>query len=92
MYSNITATQYVDEMEPLLAANRTAYLLGQHTDERKAEALRFFDQHWRQLKSSEACGSKLLGGAGVACVADRADGGRFPWSTYYRDPITNNGF
>jgi hypothetical protein len=87
MFASSTATDYVEYLEPLLAANRDAYLAGPHTPDRQAAALAYFDQQWRWLKSSQGCGSKLLGAAGVACLADRSRTGKWPWEYYYRDPI-----
>ena len=89
-FSNITVTEFVDDLEPLLAANRDTYLAGPHTLQRQQAALQYFDQQWTWLKSSAACGSRLLGQAGQACISDRSRSGRWPWESYYRDPIVAN--
>jgi len=89
-YSNVTVSQYVDGMEPLLAANRDAYLSGPHTLQRQTAALLYFDQSWAGLKSSAGCGDRLLGNAGQSCIADRSRRGSWPWEVYYRDPIVAN--
>jgi len=86
-YSNATVTQYVDDLEPLLAANRDAYVSGPHTVQRQQAALQYFDQNWAWLKSSAACGSKLPRQAGQSCISDRSRPGLWSWETYYRDPI-----
>jgi hypothetical protein len=86
-YSNATVTQYVDDLEPLLVANRDAYVSGPHTVQRQQAALQYFDQNWAWLKSSVACGSKLLKQAGQSRISDRSRPGPWPWATYYRDPI-----
>lgn len=91
-YANDTATDFVNYLEPLLAANRDTYLSGPHTPDREQAALQFFDQHWAWLKSPQACGSTALRSAGVACIADRSRGGQWPWEAYYRDPIVNGHF
>ncbi len=91
-FSTATVGEYVDDLEPLLAANREAYLAGPHTPERQQAALLYFDQQWAWLKSSAACGSRLLGGAGKRCIADRSRSGPWSWEQYYRDPIVRNGF
>ena len=91
-YSNITTTQYVDELEPLLSANRDNYLRGPQTPDRKQQALQYFDYHWTWLKSSQGCGSRLLGSAGTACMKDRQRDGRWHWEVYYRDPIDTGHF
>ena len=88
-FSNVTTTDFVDGLEPLLAANRDIYLSGPHTVQRQQAALQYFDQEWAWLKSSQACGSRLLGSAGTACIADRSRRGNWPWESYYRDPIVN---
>ena len=87
MVLNITVTQYVDDLEPLLAANRNIYMSGPHTVQRQQAALQYFDQNWAWLKSSSACGCKLLKQAGQFCIPDRSRSGAWPWETYYRDPI-----
>jgi hypothetical protein len=86
-YASYTTADYVDTMEELLRANREAYLAGPQTFARRDAALAYFDQQWRWLKSSQGCGNKMLGGAGARCIADRQRNGRWPWETYYRDPI-----
>ena len=88
-FSNITVTQYVDDMEPLLRANRDAYLAGQRTAGQRDAAVAYFDRQWASLKSSQGCGSRLLGSAGQHCISDRSRNGNWPWETYYRDPILN---
>lgn len=90
LYSNITVTQFVDDAEPLLVMNRDNYLGGPHTTARQQAALQYFDQSWLWLKSSQACGSRLTGRAGQACIADRSRTGRWPWQVWYRDTIVTN--
>ena|SRR5579872_204945 len=91
-YSNLTTTQYVDDLERQLGANRDTYLAGPATLDRQKAALLFFDQQWAWLQSSDACGSKLLGRAGQACIADRTRSGKYSWEQYYRDPIVTGHF
>jgi hypothetical protein len=88
-YSNITVTDYVDQLEPQLQANRDGYLSGPHTSDRYAAAIRYFNQQWVWLKSPAACGTRLLGSAGQNCVADRSRSGQWPWEAYYLDPIVS---
>jgi len=86
-FASPVATQYVNELEPQLQSNRDVYLLGPHTSDRQKTALEYFDRHWAWLKSSAACGADVLGAPGKRCLADRARDGKWPWETYYRDPI-----
>jgi hypothetical protein len=87
-FSNMTVSQYVDDLEPMLRANRDAYLSGPHTLQRRDGAVVYFDQQWTWLKSSQACGSHLLiGRAGQSCIQDRSRAGQWPWEVYYRDAI-----
>jgi hypothetical protein len=88
-FSNVTSSEYVNSIEPLLVANRDIYLGGPHTVARQQAALQYFDQQWAWLKSSQACGSRLLGNAGASCLADRSRGGKWPWEVYYRDSIAD---
>jgi len=88
-FSNITVGQYVDDLEPLLRANRDVYLAGPHTLQRRDAAIVYFDQQWAWLKSSQACGNRLLGSTGQRCIGDRSRTGTWPWEAYYRDPIVD---
>ncbi len=91
-YANLATSQYVDEMEKLLALNRDAYLAGPRTAQRQQVAVQYFDMQWTYLQSSSSCGSNALGNSGKVCIADRSAGGRWPWSRYYRDPIISGRF
>ncbi|MBZ5581495.1 MAG: hypothetical protein LAQ30_04680 [Acidobacteriia bacterium] len=91
-FSSISVTEYVDGLEPLLTTNRDVYLSGPRTPEKQRAALEYFDQQWAWLRSPQGCGSRLLGSAGAACLADRSRDGRWPWEVYYRDPIVNGHF
>lgn len=53
-------------------------------------ALDAYDSAWLWLQSPAACGAPAYGQAGNACISDRAPGGKYPWETYYRDPIAND--
>ncbi len=53
-------------------------------------ALDAYDQAWAWLQSPQACGNPSYGSAGNACISDRSPGGKYPWQTYYRDPIAND--
>lgn len=53
-------------------------------------ALDAYDSAWAWLQSGAACGNPTYGSAGNRCITDRAPGGKFPWQTYYRDPIAND--
>jgi len=83
-------TQIVNGLEPLLRANKDAYLAGPGTCADQAAALAAFDSAWQWLISPKGCGSGIFGSAGNACISDRGPGGKFPWFTWYRDPIAND--
>jgi hypothetical protein len=53
-------------------------------------ALDAYDSAWAWLQSSAACGNPTYGSAGNRCISDRAPGGKYPWQSYYRDPIAND--
>src|SRR5262249_20085579 len=53
-------------------------------------ALDAYDGAWLWLQSPAACGNGAYGSAGNRCISDRAPNGKFPWKTYYRDPIAND--
>jgi hypothetical protein len=86
-YAKQTTTQFVDDLEVQLRSNRDQYIGGPHTAARKQAALDYFDSGWAWLHSSQACGSKMLGSAGLACLQDRGRDGQWTWEVWYRDPI-----
>src|SRR5215510_6239122 len=90
-FSSLTTSQCVDDLEPLLRANRDQYLGGPHTADRQRTALAYFDQQWAWLHSSQACGCRMLGAAGTHCLEDRRRKGDWPWETCYRDSIAMRG-
>jgi hypothetical protein len=83
----VAATELVDEIEPILAQNRDAYLAGPRNAEAQRAALAMFDDAWSWLSSRSACGAAELGSAGERCLSERAAGGRWDWFAVYRDPI-----
>lgn len=88
--ADTATTQIVNGLEPLLNANKNAYLAGPRTCDDQAAALAAFDGAWLWLTSPKACGNGLYGSAGNRCISDRGPGGKFPWFTWYRDPIAND--
>jgi hypothetical protein len=90
--TKIQATHIVDQIEaqvlkPMLA-NWQALPANQKTQTNQAAFLEVFDAAWRKVQ--EGCSNPALGSAGVACIADRVRGGRWPWPEYYRDPISSD--
>lgn len=82
-------TQIVNTAEPLLKQNVTAYLsTPTHTVSEQAQALANYDNIWAQVV--KACSTGGYEAAGQRCVSDRSPGGKFPWATWYRDPIANS--
>ena len=53
-------------------------------------ALDAYDAAWAWLQSPAGCGNPAYGSAANRCISDRAPGGKYPWQTYYRDPIAND--
>jgi hypothetical protein len=85
----ITATTYANQAEVLLKQNLAVYqsLPTPRTLSQQAAGLAQFDQIWNGLEY--ACAG-VPGAAGTNCIADRQRGGKFPWFTWYRDPIAND--
>jgi len=86
----VASTTIVNELEPMLNANKNAYLAGPRTCQDQAAALAAFDSAMQWLQSPQACGNLQLGTAGQNCINDRLRGGKFPWPVWYRDPIAND--
>jgi hypothetical protein len=86
-YAKQTTTQMVNDLEIQLRLNRDQYLGGPHTAARRQAALDAFDASWNWLHSDQACGSHMLGQAGLTCLSDRHRNGQWPWEQWYRDPI-----
>lgn len=53
-------------------------------------ALDAFDQSWMWLQSQYGCGNGAYGAAGLACISDRAPGGKYDATRANRDPIAND--
>ena len=84
-------TQIVNGLEPLLRQNTAAYLAGPGTCADQAAALAAYDSAIQWLRSPAACGNGAYGSAGNACISDRIGAGaKWPWDSYYRDPIAND--
>lgn len=88
-YKTYTTT-IVNQLEPLLNANKNSYLAGPGTCADQAAALSAFDSAWAWLQSTQACGNPQLGTPGQNCINDRAPGGQWDWTAMYRTPITND--
>lgn len=90
--ADTATTMIVNGLEPLLNANKNAYLNGPGTCADQAAALAAFDSAMLWLQSPKACGNGAYGSAGNRCVSDRLceSGCKFPWIAWYRDPIAND--
>lgn len=88
--AKVFTTAKVNELEPMLNANKNAYLAGPGTCADQRAALAAFDNGMNWLESSAACGNPALGTPGANCIDDRLVTGKFPWPTWYRDPIQND--
>jgi hypothetical protein len=86
----VASTNIVNQLEPQLQRNLSAYRNGPRTRANQSAALANFDAAWAYLASSQACGSPDLGNPGKACISDRARGGKWDWFRMYRDPIAND--
>lgn len=89
--SKSATTAIVNQLEEQLRNLRDVYLASvQPSCSDQRAALNLYDQAWQWLQGPAACGEPGFGSAGDACIADRAPGGRWPWRSYYRDPIAND--
>lgn len=93
------ATSIVNDIEPQLKINLSAYMAGPRTALSQQQALANFDAGW--LMVLENCGRKDLGSAGERCISERMQGGTAPWCpspdhrgcdwfALYRDPIASD--
>lgn len=91
--ADTATTAIVNQLADLLQKNLDAFKAGPRTCADKQAALAAYDAGWAWLISPQACGNPSAaiqaGGAGKRCVEDRQPGGRWPWQSYYRDPIAN---
>jgi hypothetical protein len=85
-------TDIVNQVAPQLQTNLDAYMNGPRTVSSQAQALANFDAGWNLVLQN--CGQAQFGqnpgDPGYNCVHDREAGGKWPWPTYYRDPIVND--
>lgn len=86
----VASTKIVNDVEPLLEQNLTAYQSGAHTVADQQAALANFDYAWSKVV--QACSDPQLEQAGVNCIADRQRGSTkgYDWFSLYRDPIQND--
>lgn len=95
----ITASQYANQVEPILQQNLKNYqaLAAPRGKSVQQAALSVFDQAWTGLV--QACSNPALGSAGKRCISDRqagactwkdAHGNCWNWFSGYRDPIAND--
>lgn len=98
--ADTATTQVVNGLEPLLNANKNAYLAGPGTCQDQALALAAYDSAIMWLRSPKGCGAGSFGSAGNRCISDRIgpacasgqDSGcaKFPWDVWYRAPIADD--
>ena len=88
--NKVYTTSVVNDLEPLLNANKNAYLAGPGTCVDQAAALSAFDSAMQWLQSPQACGNPALGSAGQNCINDRLPGGQWDWTAMYRTPIASD--
>lgn len=84
----VQSTSIVNEAEPLLKQNLTAWQTSTKTAVEKQLVLEQFDKIWGAVVAS--CNVPELGTPGQNCVKDRQRGGKWDWFSYYRDPIAND--
>ena len=85
----VAATQIVKEIERQLIANRDGYLAQPvRTRSMQAAALANYDNGWQLVVQN--CSNPQLAQAGQRCIEDRLPGSRWPWQSYYRDPIADD--
>jgi hypothetical protein len=88
--ADTATTLIVNGLATQLSNLDTAYFAEPASCASQRAALDAYDQAWAWLQSPAACGNPNYGQAGNACISDRAPGGKYPWQTYYRDPIAND--
>jgi len=84
------ATDIANKTEMQLHANLAAYTSGVASPERKAEALRKFDETWERFTGPDGCGSATLRQYGERCISEREERGKFDWIRTYRQPIADS--
>lgn len=86
----VQTTKIVNEAEPYLQQNLTAYLAGPRTVTNQQAALQTFDLIWQRVV--DECSQAQFGEPGQRCVSDRQRGSTkgYDWFALYRDPIAND--
>lgn len=93
------ATAIVNDVEPLLRDNVTAYLSGPRTVQSQKQAIQNFLAGWQGVLDN--CGVAALGNPGKNCISERQEGahphwdgcppeGCQNWFQMYLDPIRND--
>lgn len=81
------STQIVNEAEPLLQQNLSAWEQSDKTVSTQQQALANFDAVWQTVRTE--CSNPQLGPPGQWCIDDRKPGGKHDWFRRYRDPIAS---
>lgn len=93
----VATTQVVNEAEPLLQQNLSAWQHSGKTQSEQALSLSYFDKVWQAVY--QRCSDPAMGDAGQRCIHEREAGGAAPWCpsstgcdwfTLYRNPIAND--
>ncbi len=86
------ATKVVDEAEPLLQQNLSAFMSSSKTAENKQAALQNFDYVWNQVITTLTQYEQQFPEKGnedpaIRGITERSLGGKWDWFAYYRVPI-----
>jgi len=91
---NNEASQVVNDAARNMVANLAAWNASPKCAADQMVALANYDKLWNGVVST--C-TQIAGGpssdsaaAGTRCIQDRLPGSKWPWQTYYRDPIAND--
>lgn len=86
----VGATNIVNDVERKMQENLQAWQSSNKYASEQKIALDTYDALWDYLTSPDGCGNAALGQAGQLCISERSPEGKWPYKTYYRDPIAND--
>jgi hypothetical protein len=81
-------THIVDEAEKFMQQNLDAWNQSQKTKSEQEQGIANYNAIWAQVV--QACNQQQYGDPGQRCIHDRERGGKWPWPTYFLDPIAND--
>lgn len=90
-YNKIDASNFANEIAAQMLANLNSWY-ALPASSKTVAVQNYYISNYNNLWNSlvQYCSNPSLGTAGQNCISDREPSGKYPWATYYLDPIQND--